>query len=43
MSYVGLNIGFEQNGDKAQSYLRPVLVYKKFSKKISEFVFRYLW
>ena len=34
MSYVGYNIGFEQNGDKNQNFLRPVLVYKKFSKNL---------
>lgn len=34
MSYVGYNIGFEQNGDKEQQYLRPILIYKKFSKKL---------
>jgi len=34
MSYVGYNIGFEQNGDKEKNYLRPILVYKKFSKKL---------
>jgi len=34
MSYVGYNIGFEQNGDKHQNYLRPILVYKKFSRKL---------
>ncbi len=34
MSYVGYNIGFEQNGDKHQDYLRPILVYKKFSRKL---------
>jgi len=34
MSYVGYNIGFEQNGDKEQNYLRPILVYKKFSKRL---------
>jgi len=32
MTYVGYNIGFEQNGDRNKNYLRPVLVYKKFSK-----------
>jgi len=34
MTYVGYNIGFEQNGDKNQNFLRPVLVYKKFSKNL---------
>jgi mRNA interferase MazF len=34
MSYVGYNIGFEQNGDKQKNFLRPVLVYKKFSKNL---------
>jgi len=34
MTYVGKNIGFEQNGDKKQNFLRPVLVYKKFSKNL---------
>jgi mRNA interferase MazF len=34
MSYDGYNIGFEQNGDKEKSYLRPILVYKKFSKRL---------
>ncbi|MEA2018463.1 MAG: type II toxin-antitoxin system PemK/MazF family toxin, partial [Campylobacterota bacterium] len=30
--YVGVNVGFEQDGDK--SFLRPVLVYKKFNKHV---------
>jgi hypothetical protein len=30
--YVGVNIGFEQDGDK--KFLRPVLVYKKFNKHV---------
>ena len=34
MSYIGYNIGFEQNGDKKRNYLRPILVYKKFSKNL---------
>jgi hypothetical protein len=34
MSYVGYNIGFEQNGDKEQNFLRPILIYKKFSRKL---------
>jgi mRNA interferase MazF len=34
MTYVGYNIGFEQNGDKNHNFLRPVLVYKKFSKNL---------
>ena len=34
MTYVGKNIGFEQNGDKNQNFLRPMLVYKKFSKNL---------
>jgi len=34
MTYVGYNVGFEQNGDKEKNYLRPVLVYKKFSKNL---------
>jgi mRNA interferase MazF len=34
MAYIGQNIGFEQNGDKNQSFLGPVLVYKKFSKNL---------
>jgi mRNA-degrading endonuclease toxin of MazEF toxin-antitoxin module len=34
MAYVGKNIGFEQNGDKNQNFLRPVLIYKKFSKNL---------
>lgn len=33
MAYVGKNIGFEQNGDK-QTFLRPLLVYKKFSGRL---------
>ncbi len=34
MTYVGYNVGFEQNGDKDKNYLRPVLVYKKFSRNL---------
>jgi len=34
MTYVGYNIGFEQNGDKNHNFLRPVLIYKKFSKNL---------
>ena len=30
--YVGVNVGFEQDGDK--NFLRPVLVYKKFNKHV---------
>ncbi len=30
--YVGVNIGFEQDGD--ENFLRPVLVYKKFNKHV---------
>lgn len=34
MAYIGKNIGFEQNGDKNQNFLRPILIYKKFSKNL---------
>lgn len=34
MTYMGKNIGFEQNGDKKQNFLRPMLVYKKFSRNL---------
>lgn len=30
---IGENIGFEQNG-KGEEFLRPVIVYKKFSKNV---------
>jgi mRNA interferase MazF len=34
MTYLGKNIGYEQNGDTDKNFLRPVLVYKKFSKNL---------
>ena len=30
--YVGVNVGFEQDGD--ENFLRPVLVYRKFNKHV---------